>query len=97
MKIPIVNNYHFDQVVGHIKGNEIHLRESLKIDMRLHYLSLGFQIKKVEVLPNGDTRPVEMEIMCASLHPKLDVDLPKKLNWFARFVKWIKSFFWWAC
>lgn len=30
MKIPIVNNYNYDEVVGHIKGNEIHLREDLE-------------------------------------------------------------------
>ena len=93
MKIPIVNNYNYDEVVGHIKGNEIILRDELKIDMRKHYLSLCFQVKKMEVMPNGDTRPVEMDIMCASLHPKLDVDLPKKIGWFERFIGWIKKFF----
>ena len=92
MKIPIVNDYNFDEVVGHIKGNEIILRDELKIDMQLHYLSLGFKIKKVEVLPNGNTRPIEMNIICASLHQKLNVDLPKKLGWFERFVKWVKNF-----
>lgn len=50
MKIPIVNNYNYHEVVGHIKGNEIHLRDRLKIDMRFHYISLGFQVKKVEIL-----------------------------------------------